>query len=722
MKQLRHEVQARGVVPVTVHLTSASFGDLQGDKRVALQQRIAVLKRALDEQLGPDALRNGRWDNGAGQIGVVVNARGLEALIASDRALSLHLAENWREANFLYRSDDAFDIIESALQQQGYAWVRVLLNIEGLSLVLPADGSARPQALATDLERGLAGFHRQLAEALDSEVLNRQALLQDWAARSRQGAAALTGDQAWVTLQVTREGLLKLAGSEWVRDIRPFNHQDRRPLHADDTWLLNLARQGAVDVVLTLRHPYFGGRLSPASRQALAHSNRAAFRDILADITTDRWQSDISSFGAVVVRLAPDQLRALLAKKDARLLSIVPNQLMGRPQMTVAHDATNLDGSLFAEPEGYMGVGQYVVIMDTGIQASHPFLTVPTNRVYPTAWCFGTNGNVAATPGGPAVSAQSLCPLGVSSGSGPVAIWGAPQQGSPHGTRMAGVAVGRGPMSRVGSSRTYAFSPAPAAVAISVPIYSKEATSGDLRFSSGDLLAALQLLGNELNAQSTSTGVLIRPYTVNLSAAADYFQAACSSSAFSAFVTAVSSLRSFGVPVVAAMGNDAFNDGMGFPACLPGVVKVAASTNDGTGNTRGVFQDPVISPNTQQRSNLVSLATLAQPNHPFFGETFWLAPGGGVRWPQGTGPFNAVFAPTTSSGLGYSGGTSQAAAHISGLYAAAKGAQPGWTVAEITAYFTAVHSVCIPTPHAVEGDLLKGWRRIQLGRAPALGC
>ncbi|MBC7604287.1 MAG: S8 family serine peptidase, partial [Ramlibacter sp.] len=107
-----------------------------------------------------------------------------------------------------------------------------------------------------------------------------------------------------------------------------------------------------------------------------------------------------------------------------------------------------------------------------------------------------------------------------------------------------------------------------------------------------------------------------------------------------------------GVPVVAATGNSGYNDGVSWPACVPRVVKVSAVNNHPVSNGRASY------------ANLASADA-------FPGDYIWLAPGGGN---------GSIVISSFIAGVGGMAGTSQAAPHVAGLYAAIKSAAPGVSV------------------------------------------
>lgn len=153
--------------------------------------------------------------------------------------------------------------------------------------------------------------------------------------------------------------------------------------------------------------------------------------------------------------------------------------------------------------------------------------------------------------------------------------------------------------------------------------------------------------------------------------------APCNTVANTAYVTAIQAIRLAGAPVVIASGNDAYDDAIGFPACLPGAIKVTAVANNLNANARGFF-------------TATTGANVANPTA--FGVDFFAAPGGGN---------NTFVQSSVSPGYGTQwlglAGTSQAAPQMAGLYATYKAVNPTHTVDEATAWLRSpTNAVAVP--------------------------
>lgn len=123
------------------------------------------------------------------------------------------------------------------------------------------------------------------------------------------------------------------------------------------------------------------------------------------------------------------------------------------------------------------------------------------------------------------------------------------------------------------------------------------------------------------------------------------------------------------MPVVAATGNGGNHNGIVWPACLPGVIKVAAVANDSSGTTLAEF------------SHIGDPAKFTGP--------ILLAPGGsGVANTGGTKVVSAAAGAGKTTDTIAMRGTSQATPHVSGLLAAFKAAVPTASVADAISWIT----------------------------------
>lgn len=117
------------------------------------------------------------------------------------------------------------------------------------------------------------------------------------------------------------------------------------------------------------------------------------------------------------------------------------------------------------------------------------------------------------------------------------------------------------------------------------------------------------------------------------------------------FASVINVLKNRGVPVVAAAGNNAQQNAVEWPACLPGVVKVGSVLNPTNPADLSIFLG----------ANLLHIESTPS----FAGDFFFLAPGGGGL--ADTQVTSATVNPTNSYRADF--GTSLAAPHVAGAYA-----------------------------------------------------
>jgi subtilisin len=310
------------------------------------------------------------------------------------------------------------------------------------------------------------------------------------------------------------------------------------------------------------------------------------------------------------------------------LVANVAEDALAAPHLSGSVPLTHADQA----QQAANGAGVAIAIVDTGVDAAHPFLG---GRVIAEA-CFSTNNS--------AQGATSLCPGGGSQAFGPGAAAPCSLSNCDHGTHVAGIAAGDGGI-------------APGASIIAVQVFSKIASCSAFSLPSP---CALSYVSDQLRAFDWLASTAFTPplAIVNLSLGVGTFTsvAACDASPIgTAMFPAIATLRNQGVTTVASSGNNGATNALSLPGCLSNVVSVGATTKTNPEQVASF-------------SNSASFLTL-------------LAPGVGI------------VSSTTGGGFAPKSGTSMAAPHVAGALALLRSARPGYPS---DAYVTALVNTGTP--------------------------
>lgn len=191
-----------------------------------------------------------------------------------------------------------------------------------------------------------------------------------------------------------------------------------------------------------------------------------------------------------------------------------------------------LVGADHAHAVGVTGAGVNVAVLDSGIDTDHPELA--NDLVEERCWCRSGVGRLGC------------CPNGFDTQSGP----GSAEDDSGHGTNVSGVI-------------TSALGVAPNSGIVALRVLD---SSGEGSFS--DIDAALDwLLDNHVS-------LAVRVVNLSLGDAGEYSNPLLNPCTGSNTAALISTLQGEGVMVFAASGNDAHDDGISFPACVPDAISV----------------------------------------------------------------------------------------------------------------------------------------------------
>jgi hypothetical protein len=293
------------------------------------------------------------------------------------------------------------------------------------------------------------------------------------------------------------------------------------------------AEQGKVRVLVELEVPFRAvGELAKAAatRQEtrIASAQRAVRRALRG--TPHELAREYRTIPWLALEVSPEALARLEASASVRR---VVSDRISRVRLT--ESVPLIEGDQ-VHAAGFTGAGTAVAILDTGVEADHPF--------------FG--GRVAAEA---CFSAGRSCPNGQTTQFGPGAARpAAGASGADHGNHVAGIAAGNGGV-------------APGAGILGINVFTVE--NGQSSSFGSDQIAALEWVLSQRTTYNVAA--------VNMSLGSDEgYDAPCDATE-PAVKAAIDNLRSVGIATVIAAGNESRSNALGSPGCISTAVSVGAT-------------------------------------------------------------------------------------------------------------------------------------------------
>lgn len=402
--------------------------------------------------------------------------------------------------------------------------------------------------------------------------------------------------------------------------------------------LIAKAQNGPIEVLITLNLANYkpDGSLSRAAAQSQQAAIAQAQSALLSKLAGQNYRLIAQYSIFPIIHIEADAATLQLLATLPEVMNIQENYL-GR--------ATDLSsnsqiGAPSVWAQGFDGTNQVVLILDSGVQTTHPFLAGKSLSTLEA--CFSRTSGVIAT---------TVCPNGVStSGTTPgQAGTGAGVNCSTsiaecdHGTHVAGTAAGLNYTGGPGYDGV-----ARGANIISVQVFSR--ITGTNCANNGlpdpcalyfvaDLLSAMQYISTTIQPNIPGGKTLA---SVNMSLGGSLLTPPCDATN-TAEKTAIDNMVALGIAPVVAAGNNGSASQLTVPGCISSAIPVGSVNDDDT---------------VSGFSNRANVAN------------FLYAPG------------NSIDSSVPGNGFGTKAGTSMASPHVAGAFAVLKQRYPGNTVAQ----------------------------------------
>jgi len=274
----------------------------------------------------------------------------------------------------------------------------------------------------------------------------------------------------------------------------------------------------------------FMGMAQASRRERVRVRQQAVIDGVTAgDLEVLRRYENLSGFSG---RAGAGTLKALAAQPWVSSIYI------DREIRATLAEGVPLVGADHAAAVGFTGSGVSVAVLDSGIDTDHPDLL--DDIVEEQCWCSGGAGPVVG-----------CCPNGAETMSGT----GAAEDGNGHGTSVSGILTSGGVVSASG------VAPDTGIVAIKVLD-----DSGGGSFSDVDSALDWLITNHAVNN--------VRVVNLSLGDGAEYADPLTFPCTGSITTNAINDLVDAGIAVVVASGNDGYDGGVSFPACVPAAISV----------------------------------------------------------------------------------------------------------------------------------------------------
>ncbi|MEZ4703536.1 MAG: S8 family serine peptidase [Rhodothermales bacterium] len=326
----------------------------------------------------------------------------------------------------------------------------------------------------------------------------------------------------------------------------------RLQANAFDEVLSMAHSRGRLPVLVTLADPVDAGKRTAAQREARYVELR---RSVLASLGAGA--REVRAFRHLPVMAVEVDAQAIEALRASPHVASIQEDALYAPLLD---QSVPMIGADRAWEMGGSGAGEIVAVIDTGVDASHPFLA---GKVVAEA-CFSTSYESAASD----FVSVSLCGDGTDEqiGEGAAANCDPSIAGCDHGTRVAGIVAGRG---------DYFSGVARDAELLAIQVFSRfdNYCGADpcVRSWVSDQIAALEYVYDLSDTE--------RIAAVNLSLGGGHYTSEESCDELNpAMKSAIDLLWQKGIAVVAASGNSGMSDGLVAPACVSTSVSVGATS------------------------------------------------------------------------------------------------------------------------------------------------